>query len=120
MKTTRQDFELFQKCCRKWQNEFELNNWKLYFFHEKTGNKGQIVLTQEGYVASVTLGTDWEHESVTPEEIDDTARHEMIHLLLGRMSENGKNRYVDVDDIYNAEEETVRKIERIVSKLTTK
>lgn len=34
MKTTKKQFELFKKECRKWIDRFELNGWEINFTHQ--------------------------------------------------------------------------------------
>jgi len=49
------------------------------------------------------------------ESIKETAKHEIIHLLLSRASECGRSKDYTSNDIYEAEEELVRKLEKIIN-----
>ena len=118
MKITQKHFDLFKARCEYWINRFELNNWKVYFeiknFKEKN-ILGDCNAVLDGYVATLTIAKEWtERTKITNEEIDEHAKHEVIHLLLARMSLVGRARFAAQDEHYEAEEELTRKITHII------
>lgn len=118
MKTSLKDFNYFEARCEYWINRFELNNWKVYYKIKDFGDDsvlGDINTSLDGYVATITIAKDWkERTKITEEEIDEHAQHEVIHLLLARMSIVGRARFVGQDEHYEAEEELVRKLTNII------
>lgn len=114
MKTSKQDFQLFKTECQKWIDKFELNNWKIYYKHENLGNGhyfGDINVQREDSVATLRLSTDVKADEF---DIKRTAKHEILHLLLGRLSRLGEARFITHDAVYEAEESLVRKLEHII------
>lgn len=112
MKTTTKHFELFKSECKKWINKFELNNWDILIeCHSiKVGN-AQCWTDIEGYVGSITLNTEWKGiRPLDKENIKKCAKHEVIHLLLARLSNYAKSRDYTEKDCYEAEEELVWKL----------
>ena len=115
MKITNKQFKLFKDECHKWMDKLELNNWKVYFVLEDLdGSYGNIITAQEGYVATIKMAKDWDMSGVNNinESIKETAKHEVVHLLLGRFSNYAYSRDYDKGDLYEAEEELVRKLTR--------
>lgn len=116
-KTTKEDFEIFRKEAKKYIDIFELNNWEVAFaITKKEGVMGSCEHSLQGYTATLFLCNKWEDEikPCTPETIKETAKHEVIHLLLGRFSECGEARFVNRDELNEAEEELVRRLEFII------
>lgn len=120
MKTTKQDFELFKKECHQWIDKLELNNWKIYFeWGGNTPNTYSTIFTkQDSYVGTIYFTKDWEMTGVISilDGIKETAKHEIIHLLLSRFSNYAKSKDYTSADLYEAEEELVRKLERLITK----
>lgn len=114
VKTSKKDFELFKKEFLRWQNTFQLNDWKVDFVHEKSdgGERASIARDIYGRRATVFFNRDWDAsiEPLTPQAIKETAKHEAIHLLLSRVILLGKQRFVDENSIYEAEEELIGKL----------
>ena len=114
-KLTTKHFELFKKECLKWQNKFELNNWELFFqWQKKKGIRASVSYNIAGYIATFYLTKVWPFSEVTDNDIKIIAKHEMIHLLLGRLDSTGSTRYISMDESEEALEETVRKLETII------
>lgn len=119
-KTTKEDFEYFKECCKKWIDLFELNNWEVHFDHKEDKEaRGSIARNLAGYIATIFLAKEWDNTicSITKETLDQVALHEVIHLLLGRIYGVAGARFVSSEELSEAEEETIRKIEHVISKL---
>lgn len=110
------DFELFQSEFKKWQQRFGLTGYKVYFKHKSMGNNGfaNIIINQGNMVATVTLNKELLAKDKPYKDIKRTAKHEAIHLLIGRLEQNGRYRYVSDSEIYEACEELVFKLEDLV------
>lgn len=118
MKTTKKEFELFVSESKKWINKIELNNWSLYFSHKEIGENvySEIRRDLDGYTATIYMNTEFEMTGIDDitQAIKDTAKHEIMHLLVSRLSLVGKNRFVSGDELYQAEEELVTKLEKLL------
>jgi len=60
--------------------------------------------------ASIRLGKDWSGEAVTPEMLDKTALHEVLHVFLHELIEKAKANQ-DEDAIGSAEHRCVNILE---------
>jgi len=115
MRTTTKDFELFVNECEYWEKRFELNGWDIDYYHKKCENDNAIAevsIDLKARSASVTFNKLISNELKF--NIKQTAKHEMIHCLIGVLSELGSSRYVTEDELIIAEEELVRKLEKII------
>ena len=116
MKTTKKHFEIFKEECQKWLDKFELNNWDVFYKADsKKGTVAEIITDLDGYIASILFTPDW-NDDMRPcneDEIRLAAKHEVIHLLLGRVSSIGRTRWVNKDEMNEAEEELVKHHEHL-------
>lgn len=68
-------------------------------------------------MATIYFTDEWNDEirKLTPNNIiKRSVKHEIIHLLLAKLSDNGGARYVMIDEMDEAEEELVRKLEKLL------
>lgn len=118
MLTTKAHFEYYRKRVRYWYKQFNLSGWHLYFDHDDIGdNYARVVVNLLGRVATFILTRDWAHPSIVPlnqTELDRSARHEVIHLLVGPVGTLLAARFVTQDEIVAAEEELVRHLEELL------
>ena len=119
-KTTKADFELFKSECEKWINYLKLDNWKVYYSLNCSDSAyAEIVGDGGNYVATISFCKEWD-DSINPktkDTITDTARHEILHLLIERLWWLGKCRYVTPDELLSETESIVRKLENIIPKV---
>ena len=118
-KTTKKHFEIFKNECQKWIDKFQLNGWKIYFEYGGTNKNSYSTIRNNliGHVATISFTKEWSMVGINNinKGIKETAKHEIIHLLLARFSEIGSARYTTNDEFYEAEEELVRKLEKIIN-----
>ena len=109
------DFELFQAEFQKWQERFGLNGYKVYFKEENLTNAfANITVDQENMVATVRLNRKCPASDVPFKNVARTAKHEAIHLLLFKLEDRACSRYVRDGEIYEAAEELVFKLEKLI------
>ena len=116
-KTTKKDFELFKKECKKFIDLFELNNWSIVFEHSnKKGMLASCVTDISSYRTVISFCKKWDDsiEKMTKSSIVKLALHEVLHLLLARMSDYGNSRFLNRDELIEAEEELVNKLINIL------
>lgn len=106
------DFKLFQKLFREYQKKFGLTGYKVYFKHEPLeGCFADITVIQRDMVATARLNSkpSWGLRS-----IEQSAKHEALHLLLNRLEHRACNRWVSEEEIYEVVEELVFKLEDLI------
>lgn len=114
MKTTKKDFECFKKACKEYQDKWHLGGWDLVFLHSKCGDAYATTAKDlEAMNATITFCIDWGKEtlrSYNKKQIKLIAKHEMLHILLGRLSELGQYRYLQYRELEQAEHEVIKKL----------
>ena len=79
---TQQDAELFAQSVKKWQQVLSLGDWRI-----EKGSKpakeamASVEFNQTARLATYRLG-DFGAEKITPESLDKTALHELLHIFL--------------------------------------
>jgi len=114
MTTNSGQFGLFKRECRKWIDRFGLNGWRFDFhLDDIEDNQAQVNRDFIGCVATVVFNTKILKltDKTFNETIKDTAKHEMIHVLLGNHTALANSRFVQSDEIVKSEEELARKLE---------
>lgn len=81
-KTTDEDFQYFVTKCREWIDRFSLQDWKIYFKHQKDDNDVLAAYSLNYIDKNITiyLNTHWLNP-VEKEELDYCAFHEVAHIL---------------------------------------
>ena len=111
----RQDFELFQKEFKKWQYRFGLTGYKVYFKYEPIDiGFADIRINQSEMAVTVRLNSNLPDKDKPHNDVKRSAKHEAIHLLVGRLEHNGRWRYTSENEIYEATEELVFKLEQLI------
>jgi hypothetical protein len=112
---TPEEFQTFQSEFTKWQNSFGLNGYKVYFKHEPSDDSfADISIAQDEMCATARLNSKLPEKDIPHADVEASAKHEAIHLLLGRLEERGRDRYIRADEIYEATEELVRRLEHLI------
>jgi len=65
-------------------------------------------------VATVRLNNKLPKKDREYKDIKRSAKHEALHLLVGRLEHNGYCRYSTENEIYEAAEEIVHKLEELI------
>ena len=79
---TPEDAKLFAQSVRKWQQVLSLGDWRI-----EKGSKpakaamASVEFNQTARLATYRLG-DFGAEKITPESLDKTALHELLHIFL--------------------------------------
>lgn len=115
LKGKNKDFELFKSYFLKYQKEFGLTGYKVYFKYEPIDDGfADITANQERMVATVKLNRELEDKNKPFKDVKRSAKHEAIHLLLHRLVDRACCRYVQEDEIYETTEELVFKLENLI------
>lgn len=109
------DFILFKKEFYKWQKVFGLMGYAVFFHYEPIeGGSAEIGINLEGMSADVSLNSEPRVIDKKFKDIKKDAKHEAIHLLIGRLTENGRGRFVSRGEIHESLEELVNKLEDLI------
>jgi hypothetical protein len=109
------DFALFQSEFKKWQKLFGLMGYKVFFGYEEIPHVfADIQVKQTDMVAVVRLNSKLDERDRPYKDIRATAKHEAIHLLTARLVENARYRYIAENEIDEALEELVKKLEGLI------
>ena len=79
---TPEDAQIFAQSVRKWQQVLSLGDWRI-----EKGSKpakeamASVEFNQTARLATYRLG-DFGAEKITPESLDKTALHELLHIFL--------------------------------------
>lgn len=105
------EFDVFKSEFKKWQTRFGLNGYQLFFRHESLGDcLADIDVDTKRMVATVRLDT-----RKTPiADVKVSAKHEALHLLIGRLQECAWKRYTTQDEILEADEELVVRLQGLI------
>lgn len=107
------EFKEFKAEFLKWQAKFGLNGYRVSFKYEPLEScYAQIVVQQNDMIAMVSLdSSDTGREFMN---VKQSAKHEAIHLLLYRLEARAVERFSTQNDIYEACEEIVHKLEKLI------
>ena len=113
--SSNKDFELFKSEFKKWQGRFGLTGYKVYFKHEPLdGAFADININQEESVATVRLNSKLPDKDKPFRDIKRHAKHEALHLLIGRLEMNGRYRFVSSGEMYESSEDLVHRLEGLI------
>ena len=114
-KPTLKDFEFFKKCCLEFADKWELNNWTFRFHFKRDKNEkfegGKIIRYLDTYQAEIYLDPNY---LTNREDIKQTAKHEMVHCILGTLYILGRSRYITESEIDREEEALTHKLEKLL------
>ena len=115
MSKPNRDFEAFKREFIRRQEQFGLDGYQVYFKHEPVEGAFASINTDLGNMAAtVSLNNEVPAKNKPFYNPQRSAKHEAIHLLLGRLEGNALYRFATSAEIYEAVEELVHKLERLI------
>lgn len=117
MKVPRKDFEIFKKECIRLQKEWGLLGWELVFKFESLIDKKHMAETNANLSsrkATLFLSSELPDENKDDRDPIANARHEMLHVLLWRMSGNGYERFTTRAELEESEHEVIMQLLKII------
>jgi hypothetical protein len=113
---TPEDSALFAQSVRKWQQLLNLGDWRIEKGLKPAKNAMASVEFNEGArLATYRLG-DFGAEKITPESLDQTALHELLHVFLHDLMTVAQDPKSSQDEIEAQEHRVVNLLEKILSK----
>ncbi len=111
----KREFTLFQREFTKYQKLFGLTGYKIYFKFEPIDDCfANITVTQNNMVATVRLSSSLHGGEKPHRNVRQSAKHEAIHLLLFRLEYRAHSRFISENEIIEAVEEMVFKLEGLI------
>jgi hypothetical protein len=109
------NFEEFKDWFNFYQKRFGLSGYRVGFKFENLGSDNAgININQTEMTALVRLNSKVPKEEREFHNAKEHAKHEALHLLVGRLEKNGRFRYATDGEIYEATEELVRRLEKLI------
>jgi hypothetical protein len=108
--------ELFALSVRKWQQVLSLGDWRI-----EKGSKpakqamASVEFTPNARLAVYRLG-DFGAEKITPESLDKTALHELLHIFLHDLMVVSQDPKSSQDEIEMQEHRVINLLEKLLSK----
>jgi len=113
---TPQDAEIFAKSVKKYQLLLSLGDWRI----EKGSKPAKAAMASVEFNASARLATyrlgDFGAEKITPESLDKTALHELLHIFLHDLMSVAQDPKSSEDDIEMQEHRVINLLENLISK----
>jgi len=113
---TQQDAELFAKSVKKWQQVLSLGDWRI-----EKGMKpakqamASVEFNESARLAVYRLG-DFGAEKITPESLDKTALHELLHIFLHDLMMVATDPKSSDEDIEMQEHRVINLLENLLTK----
>jgi hypothetical protein len=113
---TSQDAEFFALCVKKWQSILHLGDWRI----EKGLKPAKQAMASVEFNAPARLATyrlgDFGAEKITPESLDKTALHELLHIFLHDLMCVAQDPKSSQDEIEMQEHRVINLLENLISK----
>jgi hypothetical protein len=113
---TPEQAELFAQSVRKWQQVLSLGDWRI-----EKGSKpakeamASVEFNQTARLATYRLG-DFGAENITPESLDKTALHELLHVFLHDLMCTATDPKSSDEEIEMQEHRVINLLENLLSK----
>ena len=113
---TQDDAQIFAESVKKWQQVLSLGDWRI-----EKGSKpakqamASVEFTEAARLAVYRLG-DFGAEKITPESLDKTALHELLHIFLHDLMVVATDPKSSDDDIEMQEHRVINLLENLLTK----
>ena len=115
MRVPKKDFLLFKKECLRLQKAWGLSGWELSFVFKPLNNSfGNTNANLESRKVTLTFSATLSDDTESDRNPRRTAKHEMLHVLLWRLSCNGRARYPTESEMDETEHELVMQLMKII------
>ena len=113
---TPQDVALFAQSVKKWQQVLSLGDWRI----EKGMKPAKAAMASVEFndiarLATYRLG-DFGAEKITPDSLDKTALHELLHVFLHDLITVAQDPKSSQDEIEMQEHRVINLLEKLLSK----
>jgi len=113
---TPKDAEIFAQSIQKWQQVLSLGDWRIERGLKPAKQAMASVEFNEGArLATYRLG-DFGAEKITPESLDQTALHELLHVLLHDLMSTAQDPKSSQVEIEAQEHRVINLLEKLLSR----
>ena len=113
---SQQDAELFAQSVKKWQQVLSLGDWRI----EKGMKPAKAAMASVEFTPAARLAVyrlgDFGAEKITPDSLDKTALHELLHIFLYDLLCTATDVKSSDDDREMQEHRIINTLERLLSK----
>jgi hypothetical protein len=113
---TPQDVVHFAQCVKKWQQVLSLGDWRI----EKGSKPAKAAMASVEFNSAARLATyrlgDFGAEKITPESLDQTALHELLHVFLHDLMTVAQDPKSSEDEIEMQEHRVINLLEKLLSR----
>ena len=113
---TPEDAKLFAQSVRKWQQVLSLGDWRI----ERGSKPAKAAMASVEFNTPARLATyrlgDFGAEKITPESLDQTALHELLHVFLHDLMTVAQDPKSSQDEIEMQEHRVINLLEKLLSK----
>ena len=113
---TPEDVKLFAQSVRKWQQVLSLGDWRI----EKGSKPAKAAMASVEFNTPARLATyrlgDFGAEKITPESLDQTALHELLHVFLHDLMTVAQDPKSSQDEVEMQEHRVINLLEKLLSK----
>ena len=113
---TPEQSELFAQSVRKWQQVLSLGDWRI----EKGSKAAKAAMASVEFTPAARLAVyrlgDFGAEKVTPDSLDQTALHELLHVFLHDLMTVAQDPKSSQDEIEMQEHRVINLLENLISK----
>ena len=108
--------KIFAQSVQKWQQVLSLGDWRIERGLKPAKQAMASVEFNEGArLATYRLG-DFGAEKITPESLDQTALHELLHVLLHDLMSTAQDPKSSQDEIEAQEHRVINLLEKLLSR----
>ena len=108
--------EIFAQSVQKWQQVLSLGDWRIERGLKPAKQAMASVEFNEGArLATYRLG-DFGAEKITPESLDQTALHELLHVLLHDLMSTAQDPKSSADEMEAQEHRVINLLEKLLSR----
>lgn len=113
---TPDDVMEFEAQLRRWQAKLGLQDWRIVMSPKPAKGSMAEMANWDWRQRQVTcrLGPDWKSTPVNSHTIEQTAVHELLHVLLFELIEAAKNNQISQDDLGSVEHRVVNTLEGLL------
>jgi len=113
---TPDDVKLFAQSVKKWQQVLSLGDWRI----EKGSKPAKAAMASVEFNTPARLATyrlgDFGAEKITPESLDQTALHELLHVFLHDLMTVAQDPKSSQDEVEMQEHRVINLLEKLLSK----
>jgi hypothetical protein len=113
---TPQDAALFAKSVKKWQQVLNLGDWRIEKGLKPAKNAmASVEFNESARLATYRLG-DFGAERISPESLDQTALHELLHVFLHDLMTAAQDPRSSPEQLESEEHRVVNLLEKLLIK----